>query len=153
MKFLLAILGCVALSLGRAAAADAVPNDLVIEAWVDGGASLHLSPEGIYWTTGPAHKPGRWGSLDEPTYVNGVAWKPVWGTNKESGPDKSELYPIKWGPVQVNYHLIAVGQERGKTGKEKRTPVQAKMEGEEFVVFIPDFETGARWYKFSLKKR
>ncbi len=128
-------------------------SEIVIDAFVDGPSTLHLTPEGVYWTNGNNKKPGRWGGTDFPTYVNGAEWKPAWSNPKESGPDKSGLYAIKLGTVDVNYNLISVRQERGQNGKDKRTPITAKKEGAEFIVIIPDPESGPRWYKFALRKR
>jgi len=135
-------------------ATGAVPDELIIDAFVDGPSTLHLTPDGLYWTNGTHEKPGKWHGANEATYVNGVAWNPVWGRpQSNSGPDKSQLYPLKLNSVDVNFHLVAVTQERGEPGKEKRTPPIAKRDGVEFIVIIPDPESGPRWYRFSLKKR
>lgn len=129
------------------------PSELIIEAFVDGPSTLHVTPDGVYWTNGNNAKPGRWHRQDEPTYVNGVAWKRVWGKpGEERGPDKSELYPVKLGTVALNFRLIAISQERGQPGKERRTPPIAKRAGDEFTVIIADPESQPRWYKFSLRK-
>ncbi len=155
MKFnipLMAMIGVAVLAptSGRAILAD---TEIVVEAFVDGHSTFHLTPQGVYWTAGTAAKPGRWHRNDYPTYINGVAWKPVWGKSGETGPDKSEVYPLAFGTVEVNYHLNAVTQERGGTGREKRTPIKAKREGAEFTVLIPDLESEPRWYRFTLNKR
>ena len=153
MKFLFLLVCAVLLLIPCAARAEPGTAELIVEAYVDGPSTLHLTSEGVYWTNGNNYKPGRWGHVNEPTYINNVAWKPIWTNTKETGPDKSELYPIKWGTVDVNYRLISVRQERGQTGRDKRSPVTAKHDGAEFIVIIPDPESGPRWYKFALHKR
>ena len=144
----------VALHLAAARAEIFSPDELVVEALVDGGSSFHLRSEGFYWVNGSASKPGRWGGRNEPTYINGAAWTPRWAKNSQnSGPDKTEINRIAFGTVDVDYELLAVTKERGGTGIDKRTSVGTKREGSEFVVTIPDPEAEARWYKFVLRKR
>lgn len=130
-----------------------MPDEFVIDAFVDGPSTLHVTPEGLYWTNGNNEKPGKWHGANEATYINGAAWNPVWGKpNARGGPDKSEPYPLKLNSVDLNFHLISVTQERGQKGHDKRTPPIAKRDGAEFTVIIPDPESGPRWYRFSLRK-
>jgi hypothetical protein len=141
----------VSLDLSMAGVADS--SELVIEAYIDGPSTLHLTESGVYWTNGNSFKPGKWNHANEPTYINGVAWMPVWGNNKETGQDKSEPYVLKWGSVDVNYRLIAVAEVRGENNLDRHLPITAKRDGVEFTVLIPDPEPGPRWYTFSLSKR
>ncbi len=148
IAFTLALLPTLAFAQGF------VPNELVVEGLVDGPSSFHLRPEGVYWVNGANAKPGKHEGHDEPTYINGVAWMPHWSHSKqERGADKSEIYRIDFGTTDVDYELLAVTQERGATGIEHRTEVATKHEGNEFVVTIPDPESGHRWYKFVLRKK
>jgi len=129
-------------------------NEIIIEAHVDGGSALHVRPSSIYWENGDAAKPGRMNLLDEPTYVNGAAWTPRWKNQKEDrGKDKSAPYQISIGTADLEFELLSVTEQRGEAGILKRTPVVAKREGGEFVVTIPDSETGGCWYKFVLRKK
>jgi hypothetical protein len=129
-------------------------DQVTIEALVDGPSALHVRQGNIYWVNGNNAKPGRSDLLDEPTYVNGQPWKPHWKNNKAArGADKSQPFQIQLDSIELEFELLAVGAQRGGTEIEKRTPVTASKEGGEFVVVIPDPESGARWYKFVLRKK
>ncbi len=141
------------LLLGASAVAALPSEEVVIEAWVDGPSALHVRQGSIYWVNGANAKPGKGSLLNEPTYVNGVAWMPHWKNPKaDRGADRSQGFQIPLDTTDLEYELLAVTTERGGTGIEKRTPVTAAKEGGEFVIVIPDPESGARWYKFVLRK-
>jgi len=147
------VLIAVALPLGAPAQALS-PDELVIEAVVDGPAFFHLRAEGVYWENGDNAKPGKWSGLDEPTYINGVAWMPKWNRSKDyKGRDKTQLHRISFGTIDVEFELLAVTKNRGESGIDHRTRVATKREGNDFVVTIPDPEPEARWYKFVLRKK
>ncbi len=130
------------------------PTELVVEAIVDGPGYFHVRPEGVYWESGHAAKPGKWNGRNEPTYVNGTAWMPRWGKSREDrGKDRTELYRVGLGSVDLEFELLAVTKKQGESGIEKRTEVASKVEGNEFIVTIPDPEPEARWYKFVIRKR
>jgi hypothetical protein len=130
------------------------PKELIIEAFIDGPSSFHLRREGFYWRNGNASKPGKWGGRDEPTFINGKAWKPRWRKSKKGGgPDSTEMERMAFGTIDVEFELLAVTKEKGDSGMETRTPVGTKRDGNEFVVTIPDPEPEARWYTFVLRKR
>ncbi len=129
-------------------------DEVTIEALVDGPSALHVRQGDIYWVNGGNAKPGRSDLRNEPTYVNGQPWMPHWKNNKAPrGADKSQPFQINLDTTDLDFELLAVGTERGAAGIEKRTPVTASKEGSEFVVIIPDPESGARWYKFVLRKK
>jgi hypothetical protein len=130
------------------------PNELTIEGMVDGPSTFHLRAEGIYWVNGANAKPGKHEGRNEPTYVNGQPWQPRWRKSKEErGPDRTELYRIDFGTVDVDFKLLAVTRHRGESGIDRRTEVATKREGNEFIVTIPDPEISHRWYKFTLRKK
>src|SRR5215470_4954500 len=80
------------------ASAQSVTNEVVIEIFVDGPSMVHVTPSDIYLENGANAKPGLWGGHDEPTYVNGVAWKPEWHKSHEhTGPGRTDYYPLKFG--------------------------------------------------------
>lgn len=142
------------LALASSAFAVLQEEGVVIEALVDGPSTLHIRPGSIYWVNGENAKPGRWGLHNEPTFVNGTAWTPHWGApNAVRGKDKSQSHQIPLDTADLDFELLAVTNERGGTGIEKRTPVETTHEKGEFVVIIPDPESGAKWYKFVLRKK
>jgi hypothetical protein len=56
------------------------PSAIVIEALIDGQSELRVTKDSLYWIhTGASAKPGRHEKANEPTYVNGKPWMPVWG--------------------------------------------------------------------------
>ena len=129
-------------------------KEITIEAFIDGPSALHIRPNSIFWENGENAKPGRANMLKEPTYVNGIAWKPHWKDEKhDRGKDQSSPYQIAIGTADLDFELLAVTQQRGQTGLEQRTPVVAARNGGEFIITIPDPESGQRWYKFVLRKR
>jgi hypothetical protein len=150
---LLPLTVAVLLAPGSFATADLLPDELVVEAIIDGPAVFHLREDGFYWENGKNAKPGKWNGRDEPTYVNGTPWVPHWAKSREErGKDKCELFRTSLGTVDVEFKLIAVTKRRGETGIEPRSEIATKREGNEFVITIPDTEPEARWYKFSLSR-
>jgi hypothetical protein len=57
-------------------------KEITIEAFIDGPSALHIRPTSIFWENDQNAKPGRVNLLNEPTYVNGIAWKPRWKEEK-----------------------------------------------------------------------
>lgn len=148
------IITAVGLGLAKPAPAQTTqsPYELTVEAFVDGPSSLHFTRTGFYWRNSRNAKPGRLGGKDEPTYINSRQWMPKWRKPRDDrGDDKSEPYAWNIPTVDLQVELVSVTDERGKTGIEKREPLEMKREGNEFVVQIPDPEPGARWYKLVIR--
>lgn len=143
------------MALGLAVSGSAAPVDeIVVEAYIDGDTLLHVRSDSISWENGRYKKPGRRDGLDEPTYVNGVAWKPKWHDGKsDGGPDKSMPYMIQLGAGDLDVEVLSVTATRGQAGIAKDSPVAGKMEGGHYVVRIPDPGHGAQWYRFALRKK
>ena len=154
-RLLLAV--SVILFSAHAAHADLVPDELIIEAFVDGGSVFHLRADGVFWEqiNPTSAKPGKWRNRDEPTTINGVAWMPHWNKSKqERGKDKTELSrDFTLGTIDVEFQLLAVTKERGGTGIEQRDEVTTKRDTNDFQVTINDGQADGRWYKFVLRKR
>ena len=128
------------------------PYEITIEAYVDGPSSLRFTRSGLYWHNGDNAKPGRHNAKNEPTYINGRAWTPKWRKNSnDRGDDTSDTYSWSIPSVELTWELVSVTAERGKTGVERRTPVEAKRENNEYWLRIPDPEPGARWYKLIVR--
>jgi hypothetical protein len=127
------------------------PAPITIQAYVDGPSELHVTTKGIYWINGPNAKPGRWNGANEPTYVSGEKWVPLWRYQREDrGPDRSFSYVIPSDSLDLDCKLITVAHTQAGTGIKKRTPISFGMEGTEYVVHIPDPEPGPMWYTFVL---
>lgn len=124
-------------------------EQLVVEALIDGNSELHITPRGIYWLQlhGGA-KPGRHNGANEPTFINGRPWMPLWQNPKrERDEDRSALLPLPMGRLDFDVQVLAIGQRRGEPGVESRDPVTIRAEHLEQVVSIPDTQFDARWYR------
>jgi len=142
------------LALAINAQAETKPEELVIEAQVDGPSALHIKPSSIYWENGVNAKPGKANLLNEPTYVNGIAWLPKWKKPKEGrGSDSTSPYAVGLGTTDLKYELLSVTLERGQTGIEERSSIVEKREHGEYVITIPDVQSGERWYKFVVRRK
>jgi hypothetical protein len=128
-------------------------TEFVIEALVDGGTMLHVKPDSIFWEVEGASKPGMWDKHNEPTYINGKPWTPRWRPKTRNGPDTSFSTPVPFGTTDLEYELLAVTDRRGDSGIQNRTPTEAKVEGREFIVRIPDRDSGGKWYKFVIRTK
>ena len=129
------------------------PGEVVIEALIDGNTTLHVKSDAIFWETQGASKPGLWDKHNEPTYVNGQSWVPRWRPKPRSGPETSFPTPVSLGTIDLECELLAVTDQRGQTGIQNRTPIEATIAAHEFIVRIPDKEKGAKWYKFALRPK
>jgi len=92
------------------------PGVIVIEAFLEGGCSLHVTRQGIYWNqqSSSRSKPGKCDNRNEPTYINGKEWMPQWGKPNESkGYDKSATVPIELGDYSIDMQVVGVGTKRG----------------------------------------
>jgi hypothetical protein len=130
------------------------PVELIVEAYIDGNTTLHVTPAGIYWKSHGAAKPGKHDGRDEATYVNGQEWKPKWGQPGDRGDDQSDGFRLALGSVRdLEVEVVACGREKGGTGIEQRDPVTGAMTGEEYVVTIKDGQSGARWYRLKIARK
>jgi hypothetical protein len=129
-----------------------VAREFVVEAMVDTVCTLHVTPKGIYWTNQEFNKPGMHDGADEPTYVDGVAWKPRWSKPGSRGTDTSEPYPIRIGAAAADFKAEVIGCAplRGSDKLEQRDPIRTESTDGEFLVTIPDTQSGARWYRLRI---
>ncbi len=134
--------------------AETTPDEIVIEALIDGNSELRVKKTGIYWINAEDSKPGRHGGGNLPTYINGQPWHPVWGIpRKEKGYDKSSQHGMMSEPEKLEFALLSVTAIRGGTGIDKRDEIKVTTVDGDLSIFIPDTQTGARWYKFALRKK
>lgn len=128
-------------------------QELVIEALIDGNSRFHLTSDGIYWTSHGVSKPGRHDGKNEPTYVNGQPWMPVWGNPQlERGNDITQPAALAVGQLNFTFELLAVRSQRGDAGIDNRDEVKVSNTESEIVVDITDGQGGSRWYTFRLKR-
>jgi hypothetical protein len=138
----------------RSLHAQTPTNEIVVEAFIDGNSELRVKKTGIYWINAEDAKPGKHGGANFPTYINGQPWQPVWGKpRQERGQDKTSLHSLMLEPDKMEFTLLTVTATRGGSGIEKRDEIKVGMVGDELSIFIPDTQSGARWYKFSLRKK
>jgi Ca2+-binding RTX toxin-like protein len=64
-------------------AVSATPLSYDLRAFVDGRSQLTLSGSDAQWYHLDYAAPGRYGTSDLPTYINGVAWIPTWPSTGE----------------------------------------------------------------------
>ena len=134
--------------------AETAPDEIVIEALIDGNSELRVKRTGFYWLNAENSKPGKHGGGNQPTYVNGKPWHPVWGIpKKETGHDKSSQHSMTLDPDNLEFVLLAVTAIRGGNGIDKRDEIKLTRVGGEISIFIPDTQSGACWYKFALRKK
>lgn len=133
---------------------------LEIEVLVDGYSEVRVTPEGVYLVSKGASKPGRHGGRNEPCYINGKAWTPVWGKNDEDGGhDESEVHKVVLDPpgttplgMDWKFKMLGVGHKRGAATIAERDAVSTRGKRKEFTVDIPDTHAGSAWYRFELTR-
>jgi len=128
------------------------PKEVIVQALIDGSTELRITAEGIYWAIlGGVAKPGRHQGADEPTYVNGSAWRPRYEENRQDrGTDTSAVYRMPLFPEMMKFELLAVGPEKDSNGVERRSPISERRSDKDYVLTIPDNDGGSRWYKIRL---
>ena len=127
-------------------------TEFVIEAFVDGNTTLHVTPTSMYWEVEKASKVGKWHNAKEATYINGQAWMPEWLPDQGDS-QKSQPTEVAFGTIELEYRLQAITDDRGDKGLLRRSATSGKVQNGEFVVDIPDKEGGAKWYKFLLRPK
>ncbi|MDF1814362.1 MAG: hypothetical protein P1V20_19310 [Verrucomicrobiales bacterium] len=130
-----------------------IPLTLEVESLNDGSDEFHVTKHGIKWVNLGAAKAGRHLGRDEPTYINGKPWQPNWDEGqKERGHDISATNRMEMIPELLRYELLAIGNHRGSTDIESRSPTSGHYDVKDdvFIVSIPDNEGSSRWYRFKL---
>jgi hypothetical protein len=146
------LLGSFVLLIALLCSGMAEVDELVVEALIDDNSQFHVRPDTVWWENTGGSKVGQWNHQNEPTYINGVAWKPRWTEGKKDAPDKSSPYSAAFKTLDLEFELLSVSKQRGGA-PEKSEEISAKVEGNHYVVRITDPGTGARWYKFVIRKK
>jgi heat shock protein HslJ len=130
-----------------------VPLTLSIRARIDGLSRLIIQENTVHWLHVSAAAPGRWTSA--PTYINEVAWNPVWpdvpdSENRDCNCSSSSYQGI---PAIAKYPPITleVIQARGKVAIVQQ-PSQSNDYTliVEFDDFTPPDTYGDDWYEIKL---
>jgi len=127
---------------------------LRVRAFIDGDSRLVVQGDSLYWHHDGADAPGRTGGCNEPTYVNGMAWYPVWpdipdAANRDCNCDSSDI-------DNLAYPLLAQGQTVNMNVLQARYQVNIIQQptAENDYTLIVDFNDGppggADWYEIEL---
>ena len=69
----------------------------------------------------------------------------------DRGEDRSDTYRMKLPFSEYQFEILAIGDQKGGSRKQKRTQPSLERRNGELCVDIPDPEPGAKWYRFRLK--
>jgi hypothetical protein len=140
--------------------APTLPDALTVRAFIDGRSQLVVRGERVYWHHLDFAAPGRWQdpdtqrAYDEPTYLNGVAWYPIWPDqpdreNRDCGCNSSSLNGIHALARQDQAAGLSVEQGRGLV-----TIIQQPETGNDYTLIV-EFDDGgpggADWYEVTLQ--
>ena len=76
--------------LAALAAAPPAGAPIIVEALIDGPSELRVTTRGLYWINHRNAKPGLHEKHNDPTYVDGREWKPVWGNPRRNARQRHE---------------------------------------------------------------
>jgi len=139
--------------------APAGPQELTVRAFIDGRSRLVVQEDRAYWHHLDFAAPGRWldpdthQAHDEPTYLNGLDWYPVWPNepdreNRDCGCDSSATSGIPPLASQDQTATLGIEQARGRV-----TIVQQPEAGNDYTLTV-EFDDndwgGADWYEVTL---
>ncbi len=126
---------------------------LNVRAYIDGVSDLLFKGNTVFWHNLNYAAPGRWSGHDEPTYLNGVAWQPVW-------PDKPDKENRDCNCDSSSYTVVAplAAQEQtvGLEVVEARGIVDIIEQPDKthdytlIVLFDDSAPNGAAWYEINL---
>jgi hypothetical protein len=133
---------------------------LTVQALIDGRSQLVVREDSVYWHHLDFAAPGRWldpetqTAHDEPTYLNGGAWYPLWPDqpdreNRDCGCDSSSAGGNPPLAQQSQTAEVSIEQGRGQVAI-----VQQPEAGNDFtliVEFDDNPQGGAYWYEVTLQ--
>lgn len=131
------------------------PTTLKVRAFVDGRSQLIIQGRTIRWHHLDFEAPGRWrfGEGSKPTYLNQIAWEPIWpdtpdSTNEFCDCDSSSYYCIPSLAGKTQTVLLQVVQGRGSIHI-----VQQPATDNDFTLIVELDDNplaGADWYEVNL---
>ncbi|MGC9334580.1 MAG: Ig-like domain-containing protein [Anaerolineae bacterium] len=137
-----------------------LPDTLTVRAFIDGRSQLVVRGDRVYWHHLNFAAPGRWQDpdtqrvYDEPTYLNAVAWYPLWPDqpdreNRDCGCHSSPINGIPPLAQQDQAATLSIEQARGPV-----TIIQQPEAGNDYTLIV-EFEDGgpggADWYEVTLQ--
>jgi len=139
--------------------APTLPDGLKVRALIDGRSRLVIQGDSVHWQHLDFAAPGRWQdpdtqrAYDEPTYLNGIAWFPVWPDqpdreNRDCGCDSSATSGMPPLARQSQPVTLGIEQARGQV-----TVVQQPEAANNFTLtieFDDNPQGGAEWYEVTL---
>ncbi len=140
--------------------APTLPDALTVRAFIDGRSQLVVRGERVYWHHLDFAAPGRWQdpdtqrAYDEPTYLNGVAWYPIWPDqpdreNRDCGCNSSSINGIPPLARQDQTATLSIEQARGLV-----IVIQQPEAGNDYTLIV-EFDDGgpggADWYEVTLQ--
>ena len=140
--------------------APTLPDTLTVRAFVDGRSRLVVRGDSVYWHHLDFHAPGRWldpdtqRAHDEPTYLNGAVWYPIWPDqpdqqNLDCNCNSSATSGFPWLAQQSQTATLSIEQARGPV-----TIIQQPEAGNDYtliVEFDDNVPGGADWYEVTLQ--
>ena len=136
-----------------------LPDTLTVRAFIDGRSQLVVRGDRAYWHHLDFAAPGRWQdpdtqrAYDEPTYLNAVAWYPLWPDqpdreNRDCGCNSSSTNGIPAPARQDQMAALSIEQARGLV-----TIIQQPEAGNDYTLIV-EFDDGgpggADWYEVTL---
>lgn len=120
-------------------------GQIKVRAYIDGSDTLKVQGDKLWYEHGNYNLPGKEGGVDEPTYINGVAWKPVWN-GKISQPYMLEGQGAS--SKRMRNARLDVHQARGQVSiVEYPTPANGQTLT---IKFDDDQINSAAWYDVSI---
>ena len=129
------------------------PTTLRVRAYIDGDSDLIVQGNTVRWHHLGAAAPGRLLGVDEPTYLNDVAWYPAWpdtpdSENRDCHCDSSSHVGVPALAKQDQIVSLKIFQARHKVAV-----VQQPKAGNDYtlIVHFDDIPPGgADWYEISI---
>jgi len=72
---------------------------------------------------------------------------------RNAGNDRSDLLPLPLGTLNFDFEVLAITQQRGQRGIDKRDPVTLRSQDGQQILSIPDRQLGSRWYRVRLFRK
>jgi hypothetical protein len=141
----------VAASLSGCATAPKPPETVAakvqFKAYIDGDDTVMIKSNQLWYVHGTYQLPGKWNGNDEPTYINGEAWRPKWKAGN------SDMYTVTNAPlpsagepkvyvVDKKYHWDRVWVDEQPSDKNDYTAS---------IRIDDEAADGPRWYYFTIE--
>lgn len=130
-----------------------IREDFTVEGFVDGNTELRVNKQGVFWKVrGGESKVGMNDGKKFPSYVDGSRWQPEWANKStDRGPDFCAPFPLASTAPDLTAELVSISKDRFGPNNLKRSAISFSIKEGDFVVTIPDAESGACWYKIKIR--